>query len=97
MSHAMEQVDLCGAHARDWAEVEDEGSRPLFEAVLDEVGVECGGTWLLGVDCGSGLACMRCARNVDRRQSASWPPNPAATTPERPFGVPRTESSRPAF
>ena len=48
--------DLWGARARDWAEVEDEGSRKLFEAVLEETGVSTG-TELLDVGCGSGLAC----------------------------------------
>ena len=28
--------DLWGVRARDWAEVEDEGSRRLFDSVLDE-------------------------------------------------------------
>ena len=48
--------DLWGARARDWAEIEDEGSRELFEAVLEETGVSTG-TELLDVGCGSGLAC----------------------------------------
>lgn len=48
--------DLWGARARDWAEIEDENSRPLFEAVLDLTGVG-DGTQLLDVGCGSGLAC----------------------------------------
>jgi SAM-dependent methyltransferase len=48
--------DLWGARARDWAEIEDENSRPLFEAVLDLTRVR-DGTRLLDVGCGSGLAC----------------------------------------
>ena len=48
--------DLWGARARDWAEIEDENSRELFEAVLEETGVKSG-TDLLDVGCGSGLAC----------------------------------------
>ena len=53
--------DVWGARARDWAEVEDEGSRKLFEAVLEETGVSTG-TELLDVGCGSGLACKLAAR-----------------------------------
>lgn len=49
-------ADPWGARARDWAEIEDEASRPLFEAVLDAAGVGAG-TRLLDVGCGSGLAC----------------------------------------
>jgi SAM-dependent methyltransferase len=49
-------VDPWGARACDWAEIEDENSRPLFEAVLDAARVGAG-TRLLDVGCGSGLAC----------------------------------------
>ena len=56
MSQMEQQVDFWGRRARDWADVEDEGSRPLFETVLDAVGV-ASGTRLLDVGCGSGLAC----------------------------------------
>jgi SAM-dependent methyltransferase len=49
-------ADPWGARARDWAEIEDENSRPLFEAVLDLAGVR-EGTRLLDLGCGSGLAC----------------------------------------
>lgn len=56
MSETAQQSDIWGARARDWAEVEDEGSRRLFETVLDAVGV-VSGTRLLDVGCGSGLAC----------------------------------------
>lgn len=52
-AHVM--TDPWGARARDWAEVEDEGSRPLFEAVLDLAGVGSGSRFL-DVGCGSGLA-----------------------------------------
>lgn len=48
--------DPWGTRARDWAEIEDEGSRPLFEAVLDLLGVG-EGTRFVDVGCGSGLAC----------------------------------------
>jgi SAM-dependent methyltransferase len=56
MSQTEQQIDPWGARARDWADVEDEGSRPLFEAVLDALAV-APGTRLLDVGCGSGLAC----------------------------------------
>jgi len=54
------QGRLWGRKARDWAEIEDEGSRALFEAVLDatKVGKE---TVYLDVGCGSGLACALAA------------------------------------
>lgn len=48
--------DPWGARARDWAEVEDEGSRPLFETVLDLLQVGTRSSYL-DVGCGSGLAC----------------------------------------
>ncbi len=56
--HAM--ADPWGARARDWAEVEDEGSRRLFETVLDLLEVGSGSTYL-DVGCGSGLACRMAA------------------------------------
>ena len=48
--------DPWGARARDWAEIEDEGSRPLFEEVLGLTKVGAGSRYL-DVGCGSGLAC----------------------------------------
>ncbi len=57
--------DLWGARARDWAEIEDEGSRRLFEAVLEETRASTG-TELLDVGCGSGLACELAARRGAR-------------------------------
>lgn len=54
------QSKLWGARPRDWAEIEDEGSRRLFEAVLDATGVGRG-TRFLDVGCGSGLACAPAA------------------------------------
>jgi SAM-dependent methyltransferase len=56
MSLTEQQIDPWGARARDWADVEDEGSRPLFEEVLDALAVDRN-TRLLDVGCGSGLAC----------------------------------------
>lgn len=52
--------DLWGARARDWAEIEDEGSRKLFTAIFDETGVSKG-TKVLDIGCGSGLACALAA------------------------------------
>jgi ubiquinone/menaquinone biosynthesis C-methylase UbiE len=50
------QSRLWGRKARDWAEIEDEGSRVLFETVLDATNVGRGMVYL-DVGCGSGLAC----------------------------------------
>jgi SAM-dependent methyltransferase len=52
--------DPWGARARDWAEIEDENSRELFETLHDATGVSSG-TRLLDVGCGSGLACALAA------------------------------------
>jgi SAM-dependent methyltransferase len=49
-------ADPWGVRARDWAEVEDEGSRPLFEHVLELIELNSGSRYL-DVGCGSGLAC----------------------------------------
>lgn len=49
-------ADPWGARARDWAAIEDEGSRTLFENVLDLAGIG-DATRLLDVGCGSGLGC----------------------------------------
>lgn len=48
--------DPWGANARDWAEIEDENSRALFEQVFDLIGLGKRAR-LLDVGCGSGLAC----------------------------------------
>jgi SAM-dependent methyltransferase len=52
--------DPWSARARDWAEIEDENSRELFETLHDATGVSSG-TRLLDVGCGSGLACAMAA------------------------------------
>lgn len=45
-----------GAAARDWAEAQEGTMRPIFEAVLDRVGVGPG-MKVLDVGCGTGLLC----------------------------------------
>ena len=49
------ESDIWGARAHDWAEIEDEASRSLFQVILDAVSVGKG-TKLLDIGCGSGLA-----------------------------------------
>ncbi len=57
--------DPWGARVRDWAEIEDENSRELFETLHDALGVSSGER-LLDVGCGSGLACaMAAARGAE--------------------------------
>ncbi|MFF2366158.1 SAM-dependent methyltransferase [Streptomyces sp. NPDC058122] len=46
-----------GARARDWAEIQERMLVPLFEAVYERLEVG-GGTRLLGLGCGSGLALL---------------------------------------
>lgn len=56
--------DPWGVRVRDWAEIEEENSRALFETVHDATGVG-GGTRMLDIGCGSGLACeMAAARGA---------------------------------
>ena len=74
--------DLWGRRARDWAEVEDEGSRELFEAVLDETSVD-EGTRLLDVGCGSGLACAIAAGRGARVSGLDASPGLLAIAQER--------------
>ncbi len=57
MGTAERNAALWGARPRDWAEVQEGQVRPLFEAVLDEVGI-AEGTRLLDVGCGAGMACQ---------------------------------------
>jgi SAM-dependent methyltransferase len=61
MGSAAVQGKLWGARAEDWSELVEPMSVPLFEAVLDAVGVTRG-TKLLDAGCGSGLA-LRIARS----------------------------------
>ncbi len=57
---AQVQGRLWNARARDWAEIEDEGGRGLFQAVLGLTGVGPG-MRVLDVGCGAGLACALAA------------------------------------
>jgi cyclopropane fatty-acyl-phospholipid synthase-like methyltransferase len=50
------ESDIWGARAHDWAEIEDEASRSLFQVILDAASV-AKDTKLLDIGCGSGLAC----------------------------------------
>ncbi|MEV8320041.1 SAM-dependent methyltransferase [Streptomyces sp. NPDC059900] len=52
-------VDRC-ARARDWAEIQERMLVPLYEAVYERLDVG-GGTRLLGLGCGSGLALLMAA------------------------------------
>ena len=54
------QGQIWGVRARDWAEIEDEGQRRLFEAVLDATNVGKG-TRYLDVGCATGLAAAMAA------------------------------------
>jgi len=47
---------LWGARGTDWAELQEPGARPLYEAALRKTGVGAG-TALLDVGCGAGLCC----------------------------------------
>ncbi|MEU6272666.1 SAM-dependent methyltransferase [Streptomyces populi] len=49
-----------GARARDWAEIQERMLVPLYEAVYERLDVG-GGTRLLGLGCGSGLALLMAA------------------------------------
>ncbi|WP_328671704.1 SAM-dependent methyltransferase [Streptomyces sp. NBC_00328] len=49
-----------GARARDWAEIQERMLVPLYEAVYERLEVG-GGTRLLGLGCGSGLALLMAA------------------------------------
>ena len=74
--------DPWGARARDWAEIEDENSRPLFEAVFDATELRTG-TSLLDVGCGSGLACELAAARGARVAGLDASPGMLALARER--------------
>ena len=60
MGTAKVQGELWGARARDWADVQERVALPLYEAVLDKVGVG-GGAAVLDIVCGSGIYCEMAA------------------------------------
>lgn len=53
---ALRQGELWGAAVKDWVETQERTFTPLFEAVLDAVGVEAGSKYL-DAGCGTGGAC----------------------------------------
>jgi len=55
MGSAQIQGDLWGARARDWADLQESSSRPLYEAALNAAHVNAGSE-MLDVGCGAGLA-----------------------------------------
>ena len=57
---AVRQGELRGAHARDWADVQEQLVRPLWRAVLDDAAVTAD-TRLLDVGCGAGGALVLAA------------------------------------
>lgn len=61
MGTAKVQGSIWGARARDWAEVQEVLSSPLYEAVLEKAGVREGAS-VLDVGCGSGTFCEMASR-----------------------------------
>jgi SAM-dependent methyltransferase len=61
MGTAINQAQVWGVRARDWAEVQEGTFTPLFETILDQVGVGAG-TAILDIGCGSGLFCQLAAQ-----------------------------------
>src|SRR4051812_27333525 len=55
MGSAQVQGELWGARAREWAELQENSFRPLYDAAFD-VARAGNGTSLLDVGCGAGLA-----------------------------------------
>jgi ubiquinone/menaquinone biosynthesis C-methylase UbiE len=68
------ESDIWGACAHDWAEIEDEASRSLFQVILDAVSVS-EGTKLLDIGCGSGLASAMGANLGDKISGLDSSPN----------------------
>ena len=60
MGSAEHQGDLWGRESRDWAQLQEVHSRPLWEAMLDAAGVSTG-TVVLDAGCGSGGAAVLAA------------------------------------
>jgi len=58
---ASQQGPLWSARVKDWAEVQEPSTRPMFEAVLKATGVGPG-TSMLDVGCGAGLLCQLAAK-----------------------------------
>ncbi len=54
------QGEIWGIRARDWADVQEGVSRPLYESVLRKTGIGAG-TRVLDVGCGAGLFCALAA------------------------------------
>ncbi len=65
MGTAQAQGALWGAHALDWAEVQEGTVIPLYEAVLARTGM-VPGMALLDVGCGSGMFCQMAAQRGAR-------------------------------
>ena len=61
MGSANIQGILWGAAARDWAELQEPAATPLYEAALNALAVT-GGSRLLDVGCGAGLAMQLAAK-----------------------------------
>lgn len=80
------QGSLWGARARDWAEVQEAVSRPLYEAVLLQAGVGAK-MRVLDVGCGAGLFCALAAERAARVSGLDASPPLLAIAKERvPFG-----------
>ena len=61
MGTARSQGPLWGTRARDWAEVQEGFTVPLYEAILDQTGAG-DGTSVLDIGCGSGIFCELASR-----------------------------------
>lgn len=61
MGAARSQGPLWGTRARDWAEVQEGFTVPLYEAILDQTGAG-DGTSVLDIGCGSGIFCELASR-----------------------------------